>query len=69
MVAAVGQKNDFSGVNRIGNTRENARRSYRTMLESRILEEKLATLTHKEKMDKIPWENFRENLNIPEEIL
>jgi len=44
MVAAVGQKNDFSGVNRIGNTRENARRSYRTMLESRILEEKLATL-------------------------
>ena len=29
----------------------------------------MASLPHKEKMDKIPWEEFKENLNIPEEIL
>lgn len=33
------------------------------------IEEKLAALPHKDKMEKIPWETFKENLNIPEEIL
>lgn len=35
----------------------------------REIEEKLASLPHKDKGDKIPWEDFRDNLNIPEEIL
>ena len=26
-------------------------------------------MPHKDKMEKIPWETFKENLNIPEEIL
>lgn len=30
------------------------------------IEEKLAAMPHKEKMEKIPWEEFKENLNIPE---
>lgn len=29
------------------------------------IEQKLAALPHKDKADKIPWEDFRENLNIP----
>lgn len=33
------------------------------------IEERLAALPHKDKLEKIPWETFKENLNIPEEIL
>ena len=33
------------------------------------IEEKLAALPHKQKMEKIPWDEFKENLNIPEDIL
>ena len=31
--------------------------------------EKLAAMPQKEKMEKIPWEEFKENLNIPEQII
>ncbi len=26
-------------------------------------------MPHKDKLDKIPWETFKDNLNIPEDIL
>ncbi len=35
----------------------------------REIEEKLAAIPNRDKLDKIPWENFRDNLNIPEEVL
>ncbi len=33
------------------------------------IKDKLASMPMKDKLEKIPWETFRENLNIPEEIL
>ena len=35
----------------------------------REIEEKIAALPHKDKMEKIPWEAFKDNLNIPEDII
>lgn len=33
------------------------------------IQAKLAAIPHRDKLEKIPWETFRDNLNIPEEIL
>lgn len=33
------------------------------------IEEKIAALPHRDKMEKIPWETFKDNLNIPQDIL
>jgi hypothetical protein len=30
------------------------------------IEERIAAIPYKDKIEKIPWETFRENLNIPE---
>jgi len=35
----------------------------------RQIEEKLASMPVKDKIERIPWETFRDNLNIPEDLL
>lgn len=48
---------------------QKARIKSREMALKRKIEEKIAAIHYKDKIEKIPWEKFKDNLNIPEYLL